>query len=493
MTFPDRITASLFIGGVDYTEYVRPGSLKINNVLTQQIDTLDAILDAPPSAPSDWQEVVAYDGSEKIFGGYLLKPADKDGRDLGLEYTIAASDYSIRFATIRVKIEYQNMTDKAIIADLFSQFLPGEGFDVSTFVSVTRTHDKMRFNRCTLLDAIKTLASFGNADWYVDEDKKLHFFTSESSKAPFELSDNPNYSTSYPYNNLLRNLDGSGVINRVEVVGGSYQSADATFYLAGTGADSRVALPFKFHAPDGYSAIQVWRNDGTYAVPVWTALTVKVGYIDQLVDANDVLFYFGEKVLEQATMWPALANAVKITAKYDVPLRTRITDPASFAHYGMYFDGLIVDNSITSKATAKLAAKALLAKSSICTTALSFSLYQPGLRAGQVVKLRNELRNIAQNFLVQRVAAVVDVNGRVKYDVAVGVYSPTLIDLIMSLAKASEKPAEWLTNEVLDEILQQAETITFAESFAVSDSVGPYYISPDPLECADIGFCCIAP
>jgi hypothetical protein len=491
MTFPTLLTVTMTIGGVDVTGYVKPGSLVVDNILTQQVDTLACTLEGIGAISfEDWQEVLLLDGSTRIFGGYLLTKNNSEGADLGINKVINASDFSIRLEKVIVKEEFIGKTDAYILNYLFTKYLPGEGFDAVVHVDTLKTHDRIRFNRVTLLDCIKQLANLSNADYYVDYYKYLYYFEAgtEASVAPFALNQNPDYVTSFPYSNLSVNEDGAGVVNRVEVVGGNYRSDDNTFYLAGTGQDNHISLPFRLHAPDGQTSIQVWRNDGTQAVPIWTPLTVLVGYIDELTASTEVLFYFAEKLIEQQASWPALPNAVKITAKYEVPLRTRVRDQASYDHYGLWLDDVIVDQTITDKGVARLAGLAMLAKNSMNKVAITLKIDQPGIRSGQIVTITNALHSINSGYSVQKVSTKIGINGRAYYTVSLGTYNPSLVDLIIRLAKQAQPKVAWSDDEVLDEVLQMAEKITLIESNSVTATTGPYYFSENPAQAFIWGF-----
>jgi signal transduction histidine kinase len=52
-------------------------------------------------------------------------------------------------------------------------------------------------------------------------------------------------------------------------------------------------------------------------------MTVLVGYLETIESTDDVLYYYQEKVIEQTDNWPALANAVKLTGRYEYPVRIR--------------------------------------------------------------------------------------------------------------------------------------------------------------------------
>lgn len=489
MTYPERMDLTVTINAVDVSAYVVPGSLVINNVLTRQIDTCDLVLeDAGALNIYDWQEIVITDGANKIFAGHVMRHASSE-IGLQVDITISAVDYTALLDKEKVKAEWTSaVTDAEILDALFTNYLPE--INATTYVHAGRTYSRIRFNRKSLREVVDYLAGAAGADWYIDEDKNLHYFLSEENSAPFELSSAPDLSNSYPYDGLAVNTDGSGVYNRVEVVGGYYVSdVDETWYLAGTGEDARILLPFRLHAPTGESAVLVWRNDGTEAVPSWTALNVKAGYIEELSGTGDVLYYFEEKVLEQQNDWPALPNAVKITGRREIPLRTRVRDDESFDHYGRWFDTTLVDSSINDRATARLAGRGYLAQNALARPTITLFCCQPGLRAGQSVRIVNSLRGIDDEYLIQLVRATVGINGQAVYYIEAGVYNPDLIDLLVALKRKTEDEQQWRDDEVLDEVLTQVESLALAETIgSVSTTTGPYKWSPTASGAWNWGF-----
>lgn len=494
MTVPARISVRVTVAGVDISALVQPGSLTVDNVLTQRVDTCSFKLESDlPLALDTWQEVHVLGDNFSFFGGHITSIEEEAGANLGIAYAIKASDFSLRLDKVLVKEEFEEKTDAEMILALFAKYVPGEGYNVSDAVTSIKQYSRKRFNRVTLLEAITDLAKTANAEFYVDAAKKLWFFERSSGTAeipPFGFSDTPDYSSMQPYYGFSIDRDGSGVVNRVEVVGGNYRSDDTTFFLAGTGEDERISLPFRMHAADGATAVQIWRNDGTEAVPVWTALNVLVGHIDKLELANDVLYYYSEMVIEQAGNWPALANAVKIFAKYEVPLRARVRNNASIAHFGIVMDDVIVDNTITDKTVARLAGLAKLAESAMTKTAASLKTQASNyagaqvapIRAGMFVSVVNTTHGIHSTYLVNRVEMSVGVNGRAEFTLDLGTYSPDLVDMLLSLARAAAPKAEWRTDEVLDELMQTAEQVSLSETHDGSASQGPYYFSETPAD-----------
>lgn len=486
MTYPATVKPKILINGNDYSSHVwiSLSDIVIESILTRQVDKCNFIMgDVYGLSPAfkEWDEVVITDenaGSVRLFGGYvqqidyLLTPTGNR-----LDATVRCADYTCLLDHVIVKRQWLTPTaDSQIIADMFSAYLPE--IDYTTFVATVTTIEKLRLNRLTLRNCMDLVAQMSGADWYVDYDKKLHFFNVENNPAPYALADSPDLVTTYPYFNMKVNKDGTGVINRVEVVGGYYLSDDQTFYIAGNGVDTKLSLQFRTSAPVGQPSILVWRNDGTYAVPVWTPMTVLVGYIDTLTANDQVLDYYQERVLEQLNPWPNLPNAVKITGRYSIPLLTRFTDDGSFQYYGRYFDAVITDADIVDKQTARLRALGLMAQSALSLTAVSCDIYQPGLRAGMNLGITNVAEGVNGLFYTQKVSTRIKTGGYIVSSLDTGVYRPDLLDLIIWTARNAKSTASWRDDEVLEEVIQVNDNLILAEAFSMSTSNGPYKWGP---------------
>jgi len=492
MTYPGPLASvTVEIDSVDVTDRIPAGSLVINYALTSQVDTCTLTIEQSSDIdPQEWQELVVTAGAARLFGGYIVNARRDEGAALDVDYQIDASDYSIRLDKVLVKAEFANKTDAEIIEALFDTYLPGEGYDYTTNVQTIVTYPRIRFNRKTLLECVLQLADLSRADWYVDADKNLLFFERATNTTPaaYAVSDDPDLVTSFPASDMTVERDGIGVANRVEIVGGNFRSDDATFFLAGTGEDERIILPFRFFAPDGETSVLMSRNDGTQAVPVWTPLTVKPGYIGELSSTDDVLYYFNEKVIEQTDNWPELPNAVRINAKYEVPLRARVQDQNSISHYGLILDDVVVDPDIIDKDVARAAGLAKLAENAIAQPVIEFDTLEHGLRDGQIISIKNTQFAIDGNYLIHRVKARFVSGNFIHYQVSAGVYNPDLIDLMLMLARRSKPDVIWRDDEVLDELLQISESLPLSEASATTDSTPPYYFSEIAAEAFDWGF-----
>ena len=472
MTYPNKLSLTFTVDGNSVVNVVKDGNIRITSKLGQRVDTCKFTLEDPTVTPADWDEVIISSGGTTYFGGYITdyeEYRDKE-KSLKLQYKINASDYSVLFEKVIVKQEYLNKTDQYIIQDIVSDNSQLSVFNSTDNVDAIQTWDRVRFNRKTFFEVMDQLADAANAYWYVDYDKNIIFKASEDIAAPFDLSDSPDLATSFPYDNLVVYKDGSNAVNRVEIVGGSGLSDDEISYLAGTGESNRIILPFKYQEPTTNTAIGVARNDGTEETPSWTDMTVAVGYIDELSTTDTVLYYYQEKVLEQTDSWPNLPNAVRLTGRYEYPVRVLRDDAASVTHYGRYLDGKLVDTSLVSKDTAQLAAAAFLAKYALGTTALSLSTQEPGLLSGQFVRVVNALQSIDADYLIHQVTTEIIASGHVYCDVELGTYQRDLIDMILRLTRNTSNYVVFRDDEVLDVITSNAATIFIGESSSASST-----------------------
>lgn len=154
-----------------------------------------------------------------LFAGTISKmeptrlqvPAD-------MVYTCSCQDYTTLLDTAVVLGDvYTNETDANILIDLLATYCPDISAD---FVSTVATIAGISFDYITMREAISKLAECSGAVWYVDANKKLHYYDPTTNPASFSLSDVPDYVTSFPYRlNPPYTVDFSTPANRVTVIG----------------------------------------------------------------------------------------------------------------------------------------------------------------------------------------------------------------------------------------------------------------------------------
>jgi hypothetical protein len=205
---------------------------------------------------------------------------------------------------------------------------------------------------------------------------------------------------------------------------------------------------------------------------IWTSLTVKTGYISDLEGRDEVLFYFNEMFLSQETFWPNLGNALRITGRYETPVIVRRRNDASISHYGMEMTAYHKDADIVDQEVAALTAQSILVKNSMAKTAVFFSTYEPGLRAGQTIEVTNALQGLSGKYIIQRVSATILRTGdvdRTLFEVECGTYQQDLIDMLIKLSRRARPTLAWREDEILNEILDIYEAVKVSES--ITDEV----------------------
>jgi len=153
---------------------------------------------------------------DHFFGGYI---ATKEIRLIGRRrfYRCTAQDYNILITQKLVTKSYIDKTEQEIIDDLFSTYLPE--IDTSTYVESSGATVTIDWTRAYLNETLEELANIFDKEWFIDYEKKLHYFTPSTDEAPFELSSSPSLTTKQMYNNFEHTEDDSKIINKMIVVG----------------------------------------------------------------------------------------------------------------------------------------------------------------------------------------------------------------------------------------------------------------------------------
>ena len=144
--------------------------------------------------PNLLDEFEVYLDNEKIFGGKItevttsfqdgLKPIyDVDFQD----YTIELQKKVIETFDPRDEIDGGKWTVEEIIDFIIDKYAPAE-FDTNNVVAPIEL-DLIQFNYVTVKECIEELASMVNYDWYVDENRSIHFFEKNTRTAPFDVDE----------------------------------------------------------------------------------------------------------------------------------------------------------------------------------------------------------------------------------------------------------------------------------------------------------------
>lgn len=377
----------VLVNSVDITNQIEMGSLSVSQKITNQVDTANFNINYAGSKtfiPEYAQVIEIFDGATKIFGGTILtvnqSPMVRAG---GIAYEVGCVDFTYDLDRRLASRTYNSETIHDIIADLVDSYAP-----TFTYVNVTSTFliEKIVFNQVPISTCLKRLAAIVNYDWYVDEDKDVHFFPKYANSAPFDLTDD---NGNHIYKNLRRNADGSQVANRIKVRGGMYNGETFTDIITVVGSDTT-----SFKLPYGFANLIVELDTGGGFV----AQNVGIDFIDDFT-SDDVLYNFQDQMIRFENPL-ADGDQIRFSGNPKVPVFAVAEDPVSIAEYG-YVEKLIRDDSIESNAVARRRANAELYSYAEPVIDAQFKTFTPGLRAGMIVRIQSDIQGTDDELIIK--------------------------------------------------------------------------------------------
>jgi len=395
---------SVTIGGTNRTTSVVFGSLRKNDVLNQQVDTLDFKVRKYGTltyVPELGDEVAVVKDGTTIFGGVVVRIEETLRSAKVLEYAVTCNDYS-QFLKRQLVTERYESTDVGTIIDALVADYTDDGF-TTTNVQGAQAIESVSFNRLSVADCLQKLADAISYVWYVDYDKDIHFFPRNTETGP-AITDT---SGNYIYESLTISQDLTQVRNTITVQGGESTSATTrTEQFNGDGTKAHFVLANKY------------ASEPTVTVG-GVAQTVGIDFLDD--DASfDCLWNFNEKYIRftSGNIPASGTNNIEVTGLYLYPIVVQVPAPASISAYGEY-GFAITDKSIKSQDEAIARALAELTSYQNALYEGSFRSYDDGFRSGQVINISSAQRAKNIDVLIQSVRATMrDPNGAtLEYDV----------------------------------------------------------------------------
>jgi len=380
----------VLINNVDLSSQIIWDGFEVNQAITSQVDTASfeyRKFGSRTYVPAVNDEVEIFEGVNKIFGGFIVSIEERNLNNAdGLVYMIQSSDYGSQLGQILAAKSYVNQTIEQIIDDLISTYAPDF---TTTNVFSNFSIGRIAFNEVYISDCIAKLAEIVKYDWYVDEEKDIHFFPKMTNAAPFGLTDT---SGNYVNETLVRNIDGTQIVNQVKVRGGESDGEEYTGVITVKGNDTKIfTLPYKF------SELVVRVDTGAGYV----AKTVGQDFRDDFT-THDCLQNFQEKSIKFENNL-ADGDKVEYTGKPKVPIKCIVKNSGSVAQYGLK-EKIINDSSIIDMTTARKRAKAELLAYQYGSNEISFDSYTSGLRAGMVINLSSTRRDASDNYVINRIS-----------------------------------------------------------------------------------------
>lgn len=216
---------------------------------------------------------------------------------------------------------------------------------------------------------------------------------------------------------------------------------DYTTYVEDSGVPITIdwtRIPLE-EALDELAAISTkeWYIDHTKYLHYFTPVTTEAPFeLSSSPGLTTKIGYNSFRYLEDATK---LLNRVIVVGDPGVPVLVTRTDAPSFAKYGRYFDGKIVDSNIDTAAWANLRGDAELATYAFERVWGRLICNQEGLVVGQKVKIYNHRRGVDDYYLIQVVTLSMVNYFTEQVMIEYGDFSPNLIDLLGKIKKEAVK------------------------------------------------------
>ncbi len=311
---------------------------------------------------------------------------------------------------------------------------------------------RLQYKKPTVM--VENLAKLQGMFWYIDYDRDLHFFKSNSKTAPFSITD-----TSLNYSDLSISVDISEVKNRQTIRWGI--APDEALYTQEKVCDW-VEESWRLDYPP--KTLKVY-------VDSWSGFVEKTVWVENLVDETTVnyVFNFTEKTVRR---WndTIIANGDKIKLEYYPfkAIRVRFSDPTSIAAmkaltgWDWIFDGAVIsDNNIKTWEEARLRAKAETDAYSNPIVTITFKTQIDGLVAGQLLSVQDSSRWIDDQYLIQKVSRISRENELWTYSVTASSTMFWIIEFFQLLLKKADR-MDVDVSEIVDIVLNVDEVLTIS-------------------------------
>lgn len=445
------MSVEINIEATDRTTAVEYDSVRVARALTSQVDVfnfsvvVDEVGDWRPSLQDD---VKIQEGSTIIFAGTLIEMKEvMRGGNVQVIQCIA-KDYSYDFDRELVANVYENMTVQAVIEDIITNYSTGFTFNnVAAIGNVDYVAFKYEYpSKC-----LQQLAELGGNDWYIDEDKDVHFFAKESVAAPFNLTDTGG---DYYFDTLQVKSDVKNLRNTIIVRGGSYLGNAVTEEQQADGDQITFLWAYKY-------SNATWKVAGG-------AITVGIDFIDDPT-SFDALYNFNEKALKfPSGSEPTAGQIVEVTGDPHIPVIVKVKDPVAIAAHGA-FEYKVIDKSINSKQGARDRATAELRGWAAEIHEGRFETKAAGLQVGQSINVTSTIRGINQDYIINRIDSKLTNGDEFRHRVSlITTQTFGMMEFLQMLLMQKDKEIEIDENEVVDLVESFFETITVAESVVTS-------------------------
>jgi len=386
------------INDVDRTNEVDVSTIYKNERMGA-ISTLDFRMtkEAISDIPELNQEVKLTVDSNILFYGIIVKMEKRQEIGTLSRLFISCNDFGHNLNRYIVSARYNKKTVNEIIEDLVSKYASGDF--TTTNVDCDIEVETIVFDKITLTESLKRLASLTNYNWYVDYNKDINFFSRTDNVAPFNLTDT---NGNYIYSSLDVVEDLSQLRNKVLIRGGEIEGNNRSEIFSGDGTREYFNLSNKF------GTLPTVEVDGV-------GKTVGIDFLDQ-EEAFDCFWDYNNRYVRFVVAPAVGSDNVVIDGKPLYPVIIQVQDDDSVDKYGVA-EFFKEDRKIRSLEEGKQFATAELEAYKEEIFEGSFETYQHGLKAGQIININSDAIGVDEDFLIQSIALTMQSKNRFIYSV----------------------------------------------------------------------------
>lgn len=464
------MSRSIIIGGVERWPDLEWGTLKINRVLTHQVDSCTFSIKG--SQPAEGEEVIVEQDGTRLFAGIIIKVelSRKFPDQSVIVWDIECDDYTSLLDRRLVAETYENTTADWIFKDIVTKYC--SGFTVAGVKSDAPTVEYIAFDYVKPSECFKQLCDYIGWHWQPDCYRDLQFFSAESlsTPAPIEITE----ATSGWYSFGKHSVNTQGLRNRVYVRGGTMLGDPQAVQWKADGVARIWVLPWGPHD------ITYGGVNGKIGVGE-VAKSIGIENVDDET-AKDYLLNYQEKYIRCSTQTstPAAGTTISYMARQDIDVITMVEDLASqeamkkvsFLNDGVW-ESTIVDDSLVTIEAAEAAGNADLRDHANPTVKGSFNTQVPGWQPGQLVQISLPDRGINATYLLQKVTLSTGNQELWTYTVEYGGRLLGIADFLKALVSAQQRKK---LNEtaILHKYIYGTDTAGVKDELIITSRALPY-------------------
>lgn len=476
MSLPLPVSIQIKANGVDVSGSIDWTTVDLLLVLTKEVSTIKFNVNNPGASlpaggtkyiPAAGDQIDFYETTNSgsgnvvshLFGGTITEIETLSSSASFLIAQVTATDWSYTMNGKLVVQSYGGVDPSVIVQDIVNAYCPA-GFDTTTYVQVAGyTIPSIKFNYEQPTACIEALANQIGWQWYVDADKKVHFFLAENNASPFPIDQT---SGGLEWNSLDVDINLQNMKNSVFVIGGIQDKiitpSNAVDVYLGNGTQMVFGIQYAYTS----SSISITLNGVTQSIGVANQVTNPSAY--------NVLYDSGNKVIT-FNVPPPNGAVVEVCGTAEIPIIGHALDSVSIAKYGEFQDA-IFDAQIKSTQEAQQRALAEILLYGHAVYDVKFYTNTPGTRIGQNILFNSPMFGASNvPLVVKRVEGYGQTPNRLRYQVeCVGSDNVTFVDImagILQQENATNTTADNTTLEVLLSILESlAATDTLSQPTA---------------------------